>query len=68
MIRILNIIIIFLTINAFAEKKYTRNYYENGIIQSEGWIENNKKIKFWKFYYKNGKLKKARPFFRRQRN
>ena len=56
------IIVLFISLYAFAEKEYQRAYYENGNIQSEGWTENNQKIKFWKFYYENGSLKKIGHF------
>lgn len=36
---------------------YTKNYFENGIIKSEGWVENDKKIKYWYYYNSNGSLK-----------
>lgn len=55
------IIFLFSTV-AFAQKTYQRNYDENHNTISEGWIENNQKIEFWKFYHNNGNLKKAGHF------
>jgi antitoxin component YwqK of YwqJK toxin-antitoxin module len=51
-----------ISINCFSQKIYKRNYDENNKITSEGWLENNKKIKFWTFYYKNGNIKKEGHF------
>ena len=55
-------IILLTAFNAFAKKEYQRIYFENGNIQSEGWIENGKKVKFWRFYYENGNIKKEGHF------
>ncbi len=41
----------------FAQEEYKKFYYENGVLSSEGFLENNKPIGFWKTYHKNGKLK-----------
>ena len=51
-----------LTSIASAQKKYSRNYYNNGSLKEEGWLSNTKKVDFWKFYYKNGVLKKQGHF------
>ena len=56
------IIVLLINFNAFSEKKYQRTYYENGNIKSEGWIQNNQKIKFWTFYHENGNPKKQGHF------
>ncbi|MCU0431892.1 MAG: toxin-antitoxin system YwqK family antitoxin [Bacteroidia bacterium] len=37
--------------------RYTRLYYENGKIYSEGRLKNEKPEGYWKTYYPNGKLK-----------
>ena len=48
----------FLIIRVSAQKIYQKNYFENGNIQSEGWLQNNQKTNYWKFYFNNGILKK----------
>ena len=56
------ILLLLISINAFAEKKYHKSYYENGKIKAEGWYENNKKVDYWKFYYSNGNIEKEGHF------
>ena len=56
------IIVLLISLDAFAEKKYQKTFYGNGNIKSEGWIENFQKIRFWRFYYENGNLKKEGHF------
>ncbi len=46
----------------FGQKTYQKNFFDNGTIKSEGWIENNQKIDYWKFYYKNEVLQKEGHF------
>jgi antitoxin component YwqK of YwqJK toxin-antitoxin module len=36
------------------QKEYQKNYYANGVLKSEGWIENNEKTDYWLYYYPNG--------------
>ena len=44
------------------ERSYTKAYYSNGELRSEGWIENDSKESYWKFYYPNGNLQKEGHF------
>lgn len=37
-------------------KHYSKIYYENGTLKSEGWLADNYKDGYWKYYYENGKL------------
>ena len=39
-------------------KSYSKEYYSNGNMKAEGWINNSLKEGYWKFYYRNGKLQK----------
>lgn len=41
------------------KKEYQKNYFENGQLESEGWVINDKKTSYWKFYYENGQTKSA---------
>lgn len=44
--------------NLFSQTKiYVKNYFENGKIESEGWIKDNQKVDYWFFYYVNGTKK-----------
>ena len=47
-----------ISIHLFAQKSYQKNYFDNGVIKSEGWIKNNQKNGYWKFYYENGNVEK----------
>ncbi|WP_026450358.1 toxin-antitoxin system YwqK family antitoxin [Aequorivita capsosiphonis] len=49
-------------------KQYIKNYYENGIIKSEGWLVNNYKSGYWKFYTQNANLSSKGPFKNNKKN
>jgi len=36
---------------------YKKQFNEKNLLIAEGWMMNNKKTKYWKFYYSDGKLK-----------
>ena len=36
------------------EREYLKNYYPNGKIMEEGWLENGKKNRYWLFYFDSG--------------
>ncbi len=45
-------------LNTFSQSKvYIKNYFENGQIESEGWIQENQKVAYWFYYYENGNKK-----------
>ncbi len=62
MTKIFSFLFIFFSFCAFSQKKYHKEYYQNGQIKEEGWLINDKKTAFWKFYYINGNLKKEGHF------
>ena len=35
---------------SYSQKVYVKNYYNNGQLKEEGWIENSIKTAYWKFY------------------
>ena len=37
-------------------REYHKDYYENGLIKSEGWINGEKRSGYWKFYFESGKV------------
>ncbi|MBL4575852.1 MAG: hypothetical protein JKY51_07120 [Opitutaceae bacterium] len=55
-------IFFFIVLSMHAQKKYQKNYFDNGNLQSEGWIQDSQKTDYWKFYYKNGNTKKEGHF------
>jgi antitoxin component YwqK of YwqJK toxin-antitoxin module len=40
-----------------SEKTYQKTYFENGKMESEGWIDQNQKVDYWFYYYENGNKK-----------
>ena len=56
-------IIIFLCfISVSGPKTYVKNYYKNGKMKSEGWIQQNQKNDYWFFYNENGSKKEEGHF------
>ncbi|WP_418262406.1 toxin-antitoxin system YwqK family antitoxin [Flavobacterium faecale] len=39
------------------QKQYSKDYYSNGKLKSQGWLNQNEKVDYWFYYYENG-LKK----------
>jgi antitoxin component YwqK of YwqJK toxin-antitoxin module len=40
------------------EKTYSKKYYANGNMKSEGWMVDSKKDGYWEYYYRNGQVQK----------
>lgn len=51
------ILIITLLFALNTEQHYVKNYYSNGKMKEEGWMNNGKKCKYWFYYYENGNKK-----------
>lgn len=45
------------------QKSYEKEYYSNGILKAEGWVQAKEKTGYWKFYQQNGKLESEGHFF-----
>lgn len=57
------ILLIMSYLNTFCQSKiYEKKYFENGQIESEGWIQEDQKIDYWYFYYENGNKKEEGHF------
>lgn len=54
--------ILFIAIIYSNTPEYSKSYYSNKVLKSEGWMLNNKKVKYWYFYYSNGSLKSQGHF------
>ncbi|WP_220764553.1 toxin-antitoxin system YwqK family antitoxin [Flavobacterium sp. UMI-01] len=51
-------LLLMMTVFGASEKKqYSKSYYPNGKLQSEGWLNQNQKVDYWFFYYENGNKK-----------
>jgi antitoxin component YwqK of YwqJK toxin-antitoxin module len=48
--------ILVLSFYSSAQNDYQKNYFDNGTLASEGWLNGNQKADYWKFYYENGPL------------
>ncbi len=44
------------------QKSYFKDYFENGKIKSEGWLNQNQKEEYWFFYNENGTKKEEGHF------
>lgn len=56
--KILTVLLIIAFSTVFGQtKSYAKNYFENGKIESEGWMINNQKTDYWFYYFDNGNVK-----------
>ena len=56
--KILTVLLIIAFSTSFGQTKlYIKNYFENGKIESEGWMINNQKTNYWFYYFDNGNKK-----------
>lgn len=46
----------------FSQKKYIKEYYNDGVLKEEGWSKNGIKTGYWTYYYKNKSVKKRGHF------
>lgn len=56
------ILILFTFFQVSAQKIYFKEYYDNGKIKSEGWLNQNKKVNYWFYYFENGNKKEEGHF------
>lgn len=55
--KFISILFIYISVLFLApNKSYTRQYTASGALQAEGWLCQNKKTDFWKWYHNNGSL------------
>lgn len=53
-IPLLIVSLLFFTTNGFCQKTYQKERYKDGTLKAEGWLQNNVKTGYWKFYHPNG--------------
>jgi antitoxin component YwqK of YwqJK toxin-antitoxin module len=46
-----------LLILILSSQQYSKTFYTNGKLKSEGWLEEGNKIRYWFYYHPNGKIK-----------
>ena len=56
MTKSLSLIIAFISLLS-TDEYYVKNYYSNGEMKEQGWMQDNEKIKYWFYYYENGNKK-----------
>jgi len=61
-------IIYIFTLILVVSPEYSKDYFDNGKLKSEGWIQNDMKVKYWYFYYNNGNLKSKGHFVEDEKN
>jgi antitoxin component YwqK of YwqJK toxin-antitoxin module len=49
------------------EKLYSKNYFDNKKIESQGWVSQDEKIDYWFFYYENGNKKEEGHYDRNKK-
>lgn len=52
----------------YSKKYYVKKYFENGILDSEGWMRGNNKTNYWYKYETNGNLKSKGNFLKNKKN
>jgi antitoxin component YwqK of YwqJK toxin-antitoxin module len=50
----LYILFLIISLGFSNDKLYVKQYFENGKLKAEGWLNNNKKTDYWFFYHENG--------------
>lgn len=50
------------------EKEYSKEYYKNGTLKAEGWMENNQKNGYWKYYHPNATVQKKGPYHKGEKH
>ena len=56
------LLLVSMSFNKSDNETYVKTFYENGSLESEGWVKQDKKEDYWKFYYNNGRIKKEGHF------
>ena len=57
MLKLIYIVFLFSFLQVLGQKTYFKNYYPNGKLKSEGWLNQNQKEEYWFFYNENGSKK-----------
>lgn len=57
-----------LAATSLTDKNYQKKYYENGVLQAEGWHTGNAKTDYWYFYHANGTIAKKGSFRSNRKN
>jgi antitoxin component YwqK of YwqJK toxin-antitoxin module len=56
------ILLLFTFFQVSGQKTYFKDYYDNGKLKSEGWLDQNKKVNYWFYYFENGNKKEEGHF------
>ena len=53
--------------SASGQNQYSKAYYSNGKLQSEGWLNKNDKVNYWFYYYEIGTKKEEGHYLKNQK-
>ena len=56
------ILLTFTFFQVSGQKFYSKEYYDNGKLKSEGWLNQNQKVDYWFYYFENGNKKEEGHF------
>lgn len=63
MLRAVVILLFFsMTSTCFCQKKYQKEYFNDGTLKAEGWVKDSLKDGYWTFYHPNGNKEKEGHF------
>ena len=51
---VLPIIVALVSLSGDGGENYVKEFYPNGTLKAEGWLNEGAKIKYWQYYYPNG--------------
>lgn len=57
MIKVASVLFLLCLFPIYGQKTYVKNYFKNGNMKSEGWLQQNQKVDYWFFYNENGSKK-----------
>jgi antitoxin component YwqK of YwqJK toxin-antitoxin module len=60
--KVFYLLLLFTFFQVSAQKTYFKDYYDNGKLKSEGWVNQNKKVDYWFYYFENGNKKEEGHF------
>ena len=64
----LYILFLFVCIQVSGQRTYQKNYFKNGKMESEGWLNQNQKVDYWFYYYENGNKKEEGHYEANKKN
>ncbi|MFT5714914.1 MAG: antitoxin component YwqK of YwqJK toxin-antitoxin module [Flavobacterium sp.] len=60
--KVIYILLLFAFFQVSGQTTYYKEYFENGKLKAEGWLNKNQKVDYWFYYFENGNKKKEGHF------